>query len=107
MVVLELRLLANAVRRRIPTSSTQALVVNGQPLTIVGVAPRGLRGHDARPRPQVFVPMTLRDDDGVGVRKGSLENRRAYWAYAFARLKPGVTLEQALAAINVPYSARS
>ncbi len=28
---------------------------------------------------------------------------RVYWAYLFARLKPGVSLEQAAAAINVPY----
>ena len=30
-------------------------------------------------------------------------DRRSYWAYLFARLKPGVSLEQAAAAINVPY----
>ncbi|MGH7463281.1 MAG: FtsX-like permease family protein, partial [Longimicrobiales bacterium] len=31
------------------------------------------------------------------------EDRRSYWAYLFARLKPGATIEQAQAAINVPY----
>ncbi len=31
----------------------------------------------------------------------SLESRRSYWAYAFARLKPGVSAEQAAASINV------
>ena len=31
------------------------------------------------------------------------DNRKSYWAYLFARLKPGVSLEQAAAAINGPY----
>ena len=33
------------------------------------------------------------------------ENRRQYWAYLFARLKPGVSIEQATVAINGPYHA--
>ena len=33
------------------------------------------------------------------------ENRRQYWAYLFARLKPGVSIEQAQTAINGPYRA--
>ena len=33
------------------------------------------------------------------------ENRRAYFAYLFARLKPGVSIEQATTGINVPYAA--
>ncbi|HWQ00135.1 MAG TPA: ABC transporter permease, partial [Vicinamibacterales bacterium] len=36
------------------------LVVNGQPLAIVGVAPRGFEGTTLGMRPQVFVPVTLR-----------------------------------------------
>ena len=32
-------------------------------------------------------------------------NRRSYWVYLFARLKPGVSIEQARAALNVPYRA--
>jgi predicted permease len=82
----------------------QPLIVNGQPLTIVGVAPRGFQSTTLGVRPHVFVPMTMRD--GIETyAKGSLEDRRSYWAYAFARLKPGMTVERALAAINVPYAA--
>ena len=33
------------------------------------------------------------------------ENRRGYWVYLFARLKPGVALEQARTAIDTPYRA--
>jgi predicted permease len=35
----------------------------------------------------------------------SLQNRRSYWAYGFARLKPGVSVQQASAAMNVAYAA--
>jgi predicted permease len=33
------------------------------------------------------------------------ERRNSYWAYLFARLRPGVTIEAAQAGINVPYQA--
>ncbi len=82
----------------------QPLVVNGRPLTIVGVAPRGFKGTTLGNEPHVFVPMTLRESMESMFGK-SLESRRSYWAYAFARLKPGVGAEQAAASINVPYAA--
>jgi predicted permease len=82
----------------------QPLVVNGHPLTIVGVAPRGFKGTVLGNEPHVFVPMTLRDSMESMFGK-SLEARRSYWAYAFARLKPGVSAAQAAASINVPYAA--
>ncbi len=77
------------------------LVVNGQPLTVVGVAPAGFRGTTLGSRPDVFVPITLRGLMAPGF--DGFENRRSYWAYLFARLAPGVDLERAAVAINVPY----
>jgi predicted permease len=77
------------------------LIVNGQSLTVVGVAPRGFDGTTLGSRPQVFVPITLR-----GLMEPGFEgfaNRRSYWAYLFARLKPAMTLEQASSVINVTY----
>ncbi len=77
------------------------LIVNGQTLTVVGVAPRGFDGTTLGSRPQVFVPITLR-----GLMEPGFEgfaNRRSYWVYLFARLKPGVAIEQASSAINVTY----
>jgi predicted permease len=81
-----------------------ALVVNGEPLTVVGVAPRGFAGTTMGSIPEVFVPMTLRDQMEPTF-KGALESRRSYWAYAFARLKPGVSLDRAMSSLNVPYHA--
>ena len=73
-------------------------------MTVVGVAPRGFDGTTMGSVPEVFVPMTLRDQM-ESTFKGSLENRRSYWAYAFARLKPGVSLDRAMSSLNVPYHA--
>ena len=80
----------------------RTLVVNGKPLTIVGVAPQGFHGTTLGERPQVFVPITFRWLGGDNAFPDH-DNRKSYWAYLFARLKPGLSLEQAAAAISGPY----
>ncbi len=79
----------------------QTIVVNGQPLTIVGVAPRGFEGTTLGVRPDVYVPLTMRGLMTPGWE--GFENRRRYWAYVFARLQPGVSTEQASASLNTLY----
>jgi predicted permease len=86
-----------------PNVLNQTLIVNGQTLTIVGVAPRGFEGTTLGSRPQVFVPITLRGVMEPGFTRWA--NRQAYWAYLFARLRPGVTLDTARATINPQYHA--
>ncbi len=81
----------------------QPLVVNGQPLTIVGVAPEGFEGTTLGYEPQVFVPISMRGLMLPGWDQ--FANRRSYWMYLFARLEPGVSIEQARTAVNVPYHA--
>src|SRR5262249_20308656 len=53
--------------------------------------------------PKVFVPVTLRGT--MDPLFNSFDNRRTYWAYLFARLKPGVTMAQAATALTGPYRA--
>jgi len=77
------------------------LMVNGQPMTVVGVAPTGFKGTTLGAEPDVFVPLTMRE--AMEPYFQSMDNRRTYWAYVFARLKPEVTLEQARAQINALY----
>ncbi len=86
-----------------PNVLNQPLIVNGQTLTIVGVAPRGFDGTTLGSKPDVFVPITLR---GVmePLFKG-FERRNSYWAYLFARLKPEVSIESASAALGTQYHA--
>ena len=85
-----------------PTILDKQVIVNGHSLTIVGVAPKGFDGTTIGMRPAVFVPITLRavldDDTGWSLRTD-------YWAYLFARLRPGVTIDAARASLGTQYHA--
>jgi predicted permease len=81
----------------------QELIVNGQALTIVGVAQRGFTGEKPGSVPDIFVPITMKqaltpDWDGFAARNN-------YWIPLFGRLKPGTSREAAMTAINVTYRA--
>ena len=80
------------------------LVVNGRPLTIVGVSPRGYTGNTVGAAPSVFLPITFR---WLTTPRSipNFDDRRNYWVYVFARLKPGVSREQAEAAVAPTYHA--
>jgi len=83
----------------------RTLLVADVPLTIVGVAPRGFQGTAVGARPSVFVPITIsfaKDLEGIAasVAIPNHDRRNLYWLHLFGRLKPGVTREQARAAID-------
>jgi predicted permease len=86
-----------------PNALNQQLIVNGQTLTIVGVAPRGFEGTTLGTRPQVFVPITMRGYMEPGFK--GWDDRKVYWAYLFARLKPDIAIETARATLNGQYHA--
>ena len=90
---------------RNPNVLNDTLIVNGQHLTIVGVAPEEFEGTTLGVRPQIYVPVTLRGAMTPGLFDPGLANRRAYWMYLFARLRPGVSIDEARTQINVPYRA--
>ena len=74
--------------------------VNGKSYTVVGVAPEKFEGTTVASRPLVFVPITMR---GEVERFSRWEDRRNYWVYLFARLKPGVSVDEAKATANAVY----
>jgi predicted permease len=86
-----------------PAVVGDTMTINGVPMTIIGVAPEGFTGTTLGQLPQVFVPLSMRERL-IANWKG-LDNRRNYWAYVFGRLKPGTTIAQAKAALDVPYAA--
>ena len=86
-----------------PAILNETLVINGQAMTVVGVAPRGFKGTTLGENPDFFVPLTMRGLMQPGFN--GFQNRRQYWAYVFGRLKPGVSIDQATVAINGPYRA--
>lgn len=84
-----------------PSVLNDTITVNGQALTIVGVAPRGFSGTTLGNQPKVFVPLTMRSLMSPGWK--GFDNRRSYWAYLFGRLKPGITIEQARISLSGLY----
>ena len=84
-----------------PDVLDDAIVVNGRPMTIVGVAPAGFRGTTLGSQPMIFVPISMRSTLVAGF--DAFENRRSYWVYLFARLKPNVSIAQARAGLEPLY----
>jgi predicted permease len=84
-----------------PNVIGQRLVVNGQSMTIIGVAPRDFDGTAIGTKPAVYVPISMRGVMEPGFDR--FTNRRTYWIYAFGRLAPGVTMKAAAQRLNGVY----
>lgn len=76
-----------------------AMVVNGVPLTIIGVAPRGFRGDIVGQAIDVWIPMMMRQ--AIQPRGTPVDDRTFSWLAVMGRLAPGATLAQAKAELPV------
>ena len=81
--------------------------LNGTSLTVIGVAPRGFKGETGGQNPDLWIPVLmqplvapgrdwLHEDPTQSVTKTA-------WLRGFARLKPGVTLAEMQAEVNVVF----
>jgi predicted permease len=86
-----------------PQAIGKTLVVNGKPLTIVGVAPERFHGTTVGGHADVYVPITFRWR--INANLEPTDSREKRWAYLFARLRPGVSIEQAEAETDTAYRA--
>lgn len=86
-----------------PNIVGQTLLVNGQRMAIVGVAPQGFDGTTLGTKPMLYLPISMYGV--VEPQFNGFQNRRTYWMYLFARLAPGLTREQGAKAINTVYRA--
>ena len=84
-----------------PAVLNSTIIVNGQSMTVVGVGPKGFEGTTLGATADVYVPLTMRTV--MSPWWDAWDNRRNYWAYLFARLAPGVTIEQASAEMNTVF----
>lgn len=80
----------------------QRIQINGQPFTIVGVAPKGFDGTTIGQDPAAFVPVALKPR--LTPNWDGTNRPDDYWMYLFARLKPGTTRQQAEASLNSTYA---
>ena len=87
-----------------PTIVGRSLSVNGKPMTVVGVAARGFDSVQVGLQPELFVPMQMKA--AITPRADNLDNERAAWADIVARLKPGVTREQARVQLQTVFHAQ-
>lgn len=75
------------------------LVIANTPFTVVGVMPKRFTGAQPTERPEIYAPLSAdpivdapRDHINAGIH--------AWWITVMARLKPGVTMQQANAALQ-------
>lgn len=76
----------------------RAVELNRHPFTIIGVAPASFAGTMSGLLADFWAPVTMHHEVA---NFGSLDERTDRWLHTQARLQPGVTLEQARAAIQV------
>jgi putative ABC transport system permease protein len=87
-----------------PSIVNQPLVVNGIPLTVVGVARKGFDGIQIGEAPDIFIPVTMKSQI-MPTEGHSLDARDDFWLPVVGRLKPGITAVQAQASLQSIYAA--
>jgi predicted permease len=81
-----------------PSIVGRRLTINNYTFTIIGVSHAGFDGLDIGAVASVRVPIMLKAQ--MTPNWDDVVNRRSRWVNVFGRLKPGVTREQALAALQ-------
>lgn len=88
-----------------PRVLNETLTVNGELMTIVGVAPRGFTGTTLVDPPNVYLPLAMAQQAFRDPAWNGATNRQNHWLYVFGRLDAGVSRERAAALSNVPFAA--
>lgn len=93
-----------------PSVVGRTIKIRGLDFTIVGVAPAGFNGMVPGLTPDLWVPvMMVEEVNPAGIQdsvpsptgRTRLERRGSRWMFARGRLKPGVSMEQAQANVDV------
>ncbi|MBS1821671.1 MAG: ABC transporter permease [Acidobacteria bacterium] len=83
---------------RAPDVIGRKLVIANTPFTVVGVMPKRFTGADPTQRPEIYAPLSA--DPIIDAPRDHIHNGvHSWWLTVMARVKPGVTLEQANAAL--------
>ncbi|MGH9632892.1 MAG: ABC transporter permease, partial [Bryobacteraceae bacterium] len=84
-----------------PGIAGRAVVLNGLPFTVIGVAPRRFFGVEVGNSPDVFVPLVSHDRLFSGARR--LAQPNSFWLNVMARLHPDIPVAQAAAHTDVVF----
>ena len=79
------------------------VLVNGSPMTVIGVAAAGFRGVDWGEVPSLWIPTMMKKQ--ATPEFDWLDDRRGRWLHVFGRLKPGISLAQAQAGLQPWFKA--
>ena len=75
-----------------PDVAGHAVLINGHPFTILGVAPENFQSAIGGYRPGVFIPVSMVEMAMPWVvQRDDLNNHKSVWLTLVARLKPGVS----------------
>jgi predicted permease len=82
-----------------PAIVGKKILINGVPLTIIGVSPAGFDGVEPGRAPQIRVPITMKGELPHS-EFNRLNTNRFRWVEVFGRMKPDITLEKAQAGLQ-------
>jgi predicted permease len=89
-----------------PAALGQTIDIRQTPFTIIGVMPPGFFGETVGDAPEIWAPLTMQAAVYPGVDMLSPVHALQHahiWLEAMARLKPGVTIQQAQANVSVVF----
>src|SRR5256714_6428327 len=79
----------------------KSLTINGTLMTVVGVAQPGFNGVQVGQLPDVFIPITMKAQ--MTPNWNALDDHKDHWLAILGRLQPGLSGQQAEAAVGVVY----
>jgi predicted permease len=82
-----------------PLAIGRTVTIDGHPMTVVGVAPRGFHGTISMITPAVYMPVSQTATRGISA--DALNDWKSRNFQVFGRLRPGVSLPQASATLTV------
>jgi predicted permease len=75
------------------------LIINGTNFTVIGITPPEFFGTRVRRPPDFWLPLSFHPQ--IELTESYLTDKQAYWLMLLGRLKPGVSMEQAQASVNL------
>ena len=82
-----------------PSVVGKSFIINGTNFTVVGITPPEFFGVRVRRPPDFWLPLSFHPQ--IELRPSFLTDKQAYWLTLMGRLKTGVTMDQAQAAVNL------
>lgn len=82
-----------------PATVGKSFIINGTSFSIVGITPPEFFGERVRRPPDFWLPLSFHPQ--IELRRSFLEDDQAYWLMVMGRLKPGVSMDQAQAGVNL------